>query len=137
MVLDKKTIAMASGPNFAAFTTLFNDGSPQTHIMWVDTDGEYLLINTEIHRAKYLNTTADKRVNVMIWRHDDTFKFVEIRGKVIGEIKGEEAFENINKLSHKYWDKPYPFEVQTERIVLKIEAEREFFFNLKDEDFDF
>jgi len=128
---------MASGPNFAAFTTLFNDGSPQTHIMWVDTDGEYLLINTEIHRAKYLNTTADKRVNVMIWKHDDTFKFVEIRGKVIGEIKGEEAFENINKLSHKYWDKPYPFEVQTERIVLKIEAEREFFFNLKDEDFDF
>ena len=137
MVLDKKTIAMASGPNFAAFTTLFNDGSPQTHIMWVDTDGDYLLINTEIHRAKYLNTTADKRVNVMIWKHDDTFKFVEIRGKVIGEIKGEEAFENINKLSHKYWDKPYPFEVQTERIVLKIEAEREFFFNLKDEDFDF
>ena len=137
MVLDKITIAMASGPNFAAFTTLFNDGSPQTHIMWVDTDGEYLLINTEIHRAKYLNTTADKRVNVMIWKHDDTFKFVEIRGKVIGEIKGEEAFENINKLSHKYWDKPYPFEVQTERIVLKIEAEREFFFNLKDEDFDF
>ncbi len=137
MVLDKKTIAMASGPNFAAFTTLFKDGSPQTHIMWVDTDGNNLLINTEIHRAKYINTTGDKRVNVMIWKHDDTFKFVEIRGKVIGEIKGEEAFENINKLSHKYWDKPYPFEVQTERIVLKIEAEREFFFNLKDDDFDF
>tara|TARA_B100001250_G_scaffold352808_1_gene325781 strand:- start:1829 stop:2242 length:414 start_codon:yes stop_codon:yes gene_type:complete len=137
MVLDKKTIAMASGPNYAAFTTLFKDGSPQTHIMWIDTDGDNLLINTEIHRAKYINTTGDKRVNVMIWKHDDTFKFVEIRGKVIGEIKGEEAFENINKLSHKYWDKPYPFKVQTERIVLKIEAEREFFFNLKDDDFDF
>ncbi len=137
MVLDKKTIAMASGPNYAAFTTLFKDGSPQTHIMWVDTDGEYLLINTEIHRAKYLNTTNDQRVNVMIWKHDDTFKFVEVRGKVIGEIKDEEAFDNIQKLSNKYWDKPYPFPVQTERIVLKIKAEREFFFNLKDEDFDF
>ncbi len=137
MVLDKKTIAMASGPNFASFTTLFQDGSPQTHIMWVDTDGEYLLINTEIHRTKYLNIKNDKRVNVMIWKHDDTFKFVEIRGKVIGEIKGEEALKNINDLSQKYWNKLYPFEVQTERIVLKIEAEREFFFNLKDEDFDF
>ena len=137
MVLDKKTIAMASGPNFATLTTLFKDGSPQTHIMWIDTDGKYLLINTEIHRAKYLNTTNDKRVNVMIWKHDDTFKFVEVRGKVIGEIKGEEAFDNIQALSNKYWNKPYPFPVQTERIVLKIEAEREFFFNLKDEDFDF
>ena len=137
MVLDKKTIAMASGANYAAFTTLFKDGSPQTHIMWVDTDGEYLLINTEIHRAKYLNTTNDKRVNVMIWKHDDTFKFVEVRGKVVDEIQGEEAFENIQTLSNKYWNKPYPFPVQTERIVLKIEAEREFFFNLKDEDFNF
>ncbi len=137
MVLDKKTIAMASGPNYAALTTLFKDGSPHTHSMWVDTDGEYLLINTEIHRAKYLNTTNDQRVNVMIWKHDDTFKFVEVRGKVIGEIKGEEAFDNIQALSNKYWNKPYPFPVQTERIVLKIEAEREFFFNLKDEDFDF
>ena len=97
MVLDKKTIAMASGPNYAALTTLFKDGSPQTHIMWVDTDGEYLLINTEIHRAKYLNTTNDQRVNVMIWKHDDTFKFVEVRGKVIGEIKGEEVFKGDGK----------------------------------------
>ena len=32
MVLDKKTIAMASGPNYAAFTTLFKNGSPQTHM---------------------------------------------------------------------------------------------------------
>ena len=48
MVLDKKTIAMASGPNYAALTTLFKDGSPQTHIMWVDTDGEYLLINLSL-----------------------------------------------------------------------------------------
>jgi len=116
MVLDKKTIAMASGANYAAFTTLFKDGSPQTHIMWVDTDGEYLLINTEIHRAKYLNTTNDKRVNVMIWKHDDTFKFVEVRGKVVDEIQGEEAFENIQSLSNKYWNKPYPFPVQTERL---------------------
>ena len=67
---------------------------------------------------------------------DDSFKFVEIRGHVVGEISGDEAEENINKLSNKYWNKPYPFEIQSERIVLKIKAEREFFFNLKDEDFN-
>ena len=67
-----------------------------------------MLINTEIHRAKYLNTTNDQRVNVMIWKHDDTFKFVEVRGKVVDEIQGDEAFENIQSLSNKYWNKPYP-----------------------------
>ena len=49
MKLDSKTIQMASGPNYAALTTLFQNGVPQTHVMWVDTDGENILINTEIH----------------------------------------------------------------------------------------
>ena len=136
MGLDKKTIAMAKEPNYATLTTLFKSGAPQTHVMWVDTDGENILINTEIHRRKYLNVKDDPRVNVMIWKHDNEFKFVEIRGVVVGEITGEDALKNINELSHKYWDKPYPFEIQSERIVLKIKAEGEFFFNLKDQDFE-
>ena len=136
MRLDNKTIQMASGPNYAALTTLFKDGVPQTHVMWVDTDGENILINTEIHRFKYKNIVKDHRVTVMIWKHDDTFKFVEIRGEVIGEITGQEARDNIDKLSQKYWDKPYPFPIQTERIVLVIKPNKEVMFNLKDEDFE-
>ena len=135
MALDIKTIKMAQGPNHAALTTLFEDGSPQTHTMWVDTDGEHLLINTEIHRVKYKNIKKDPRVSVMIWKHDDAFKFVEVRGKVVDEITGDEAVANIQDLSEKYFGKPYPFSIQTERIVLKILAEREFFFNIKEEDF--
>ena len=38
MGLDNKTIQMASGPNYATLTTLFKNGVPQTHVMWVDTD---------------------------------------------------------------------------------------------------
>ena len=135
MALDMKTIKMAQGPNYAALTTLFDDGSPQTHTMWVGTDGEHLLINTEIHRVKYKNIKNDPRVTVMIWKHDDAFKFVEVRGKVVGEITGQDAIDNIQDLSEKYFGKPYPFTIQTERIVLKVLAEREFFFNIKEEDF--
>ena len=104
--------------------------------MWVDTDGENILINTEIHRFKYKNILKDPRVTVMIWKHDNPFKFVEIRGEVIGEITGQEARDNIDKLSQKYWDKPYPFPIQTERIVLVIKPNKEVMFNIKDEDFE-
>ena len=96
MGLDKKTVAMAKEPNYATLTTLFKSGAPQTHVMWVDTDGENILINTEIHRRKYLNVKDDPRVNVMIWKHDNEFKFVEIRGIVVGEITGEDALKNIS-----------------------------------------
>ena len=135
MTLDNKTLLMAAGPNYAALTTLFKNGVPQTHVMWVDTDGENILINTEIHRVKYKNVKIDPRVTVMIWKHDNPFKFVEIRGEVIGEITGKEARDNIDKLSNKYWGKPYPFPIQTERIVLVIKPNKEVIFNLKDEDF--
>ena len=136
MTLDNKTLLMAAEPNYAALTTLFKNGVPQTHVMWVDTDGENILINTEIHRVKYKNVKIDPRVTVMIWKHDNPFKFVEIRGEVIGEITGQEARDNIDKLSEKYWNKPYPFPIQTERIVLIIKSDKEVIFNLKDEDFD-
>jgi PPOX class probable F420-dependent enzyme len=136
MQLDNKTIKMATEPNYAALTTLFKNGVPQTHVMWVDTDGENILINTEIHRVKYKNVKIDPRVTVMIWKHDNPFKFVEIRGEVIGEITGQEARDNIDKLSEKYWNKPYPFPIQTERIVLIIKSNKEVIFNLKDEDFE-
>ena len=136
MNLDSKTISLAKGPNYAAFTTLFSDGIPQTHVMWVDTDGENLLINTEIHRYKYKNVKKDPRVTVMIWKHDNPFKFAEIRGEVVGEITGQDARDNIDKLSEKYFKKPDPFEIQTERIVLVIKPSKEVLFNLKDEDFE-
>ena len=136
MQLDNKTIKMATEPNYAALTTLFKNGVPQTHVMWVDTDGENILINTEIHRVKYKNVKIDPRVTVMIWKHDNPFKFVEIRGEVIGEITGQEARDNIDKLSEKYWNKPYPFPIQTERIVLVIKPNKEVMFNIKDEDFE-
>jgi|SRR5210317_23323 PPOX class probable F420-dependent enzyme len=136
MTLDNKTLLMAAGPNYAALTTLFKNGVPQTHVMWVDTDGENILINTEIHRIKYKNVKIDPRVTVMIWKYDNPFKFVEIRGEVIGEITGQEARDNIDKLSEKYWNKPYPFPIQTERIVLIIKSNKEVMFNLKDEDFN-
>ena len=136
MGLDNKTIQMASGPNYATLTTLFKNGVPQTHVMWVDTDGEIILINTEIHRFKYKNILKDPRVTVTIWKHDNPFKFVEVRGEVIAEITGQEARDNIDKLSQKYWEKPYPFPIQSERIVLVIKSNKEVMFNLKDEDFE-
>ena len=65
-MLDEKVKSLAQGKNFAAFTTLLPSGQPMTHVMWVDADDEHLLINTEVHRHKFLNVTADPRVTVMV-----------------------------------------------------------------------
>jgi len=134
-MLDPITIKLAQGVNYAALTTLFPNGSPQTQLMWVDSDKEFLYVNTEIHREKYKNVNKDSRISILIWKNDDPFKYVEVRGNVVDSFGGQDARNHIDKLSEKYFNKPYPFTVQTERVVLKIKATKEVFFNVKKEDF--
>ena len=134
-MLDPITIKLAQGANYAALTTLFPNGNPQTQVTWVDADENYLYMNTEIHREKYKNIENDSRVSILIWKNDDPFKYVEVRGNVEDSYKGKEARDHIDKLSEKYFKRPYPFTVQTERVVLKIKAVKEVFFNVTIEDF--
>ena len=35
--------------------------------MWVDADDDHVLINTEVHRAKYKAISANPNVTVTIW----------------------------------------------------------------------
>ena len=119
--LHPMVLEMARAQNFAAITTLLPDGHPQTQAMWVDTDGEHLLVNTEVHRQKFRNVERDPRVTLMIWDKEDPYRFVEVRGKVVEKVKGPEARRHIGKLSQKYRGTPYPqTRIKSERVMLRI-----------------
>lgn len=124
-MLNDKTIALCSGKNFAALTTLFADGTPQTQVMWIGCDDEHLLINTEIHRAKFKNVEHDPRVTVTIWDAANPYSYVEVRGRVIGTVGGPEARAHIDSLAQKYTGKDYANQVTSERVILRIAADRE------------
>ena len=119
-MLDREIKHLAQGSNFAAFTTLFPDGMPSTHVMWVDADDDHLLINTEVHRQKFKNVQRDPRVTLTIWERADPYRFVEVRGEVVGITRGPEAREHIDKLSHKYHGRPYGTKIRSERVILRI-----------------
>ena len=116
---------LAQGPNFAALTTIGRDGMPSTHVMWVDADDEYVLINTEIHRTKFRNVQRDPRVAVAIWDHQDPYRYAEVRGQVEGTIGGEEARLHIDMLSEKYMGHVYQNRIESERVILKIRPTRQ------------
>ena len=111
---------LARGPNFATITTLLKDGSPATHVMWVDADDEHVLINTETGRAKFRNIKRDPRVSVTIWDNDNPYEYAEVRGVVEETVAGREARDHIDALSEKYVGKPYQNPIKTERVILKI-----------------
>ena len=58
------TRACSSSPrvaNFAALTVRLRSGAAMTHVMWVDADDDHVLINTEVHRAKFKAVERDPR----------------------------------------------------------------------------
>jgi PPOX class probable F420-dependent enzyme len=118
--LHPKVVELARGENFAALTTMLPDGHPQTQVMWVDAEDGNLLINTEVHRQKFKNVERDQRVTLTIWDREDPYRFVEVRGEVVGKEKGPQAREHIDKLSHKYRGRPHGTRIQSERVILKI-----------------
>jgi PPOX class probable F420-dependent enzyme len=118
--LHPMVLELARGQNFAALTTLLPSGHPQTQVMWVDADGEHLLVNTKVHRQKYGNVERDPWVTLMIWDRKDPYRFVELRREVVENVGGPEARKHIDELSHKYRGGPYQTPIRSERVALRI-----------------
>lgn len=124
MALDDDVRRLATGTNFATLTTLLPDGTPQSHVMWVDADDEHILINTEVHRAKFRNLQRDPRATLTIWERDDPYRFAEVRGHAVAFVTGPEARTHIDACSQRYFGKPYPAPITSERVLVRIAPDR-------------
>ena len=119
--LDPRVRKLAQAPNFATLSVILRSGQPMTHVMWVDADEDHVLINTEVHRAKFRAVERDPRVTVTIWQRGDPYTYAEVRGQVLETVRGPEARAHIDSLSRKYRGKDYDDAMITsERVILRI-----------------
>jgi PPOX class probable F420-dependent enzyme len=120
-MLNEKVHALATGPNLGTVSTVLPSGLIQSHPIWVDSDGEHILLNTEIHRRKYKNLLENPIATVTVLDRDNHWNWVEVRG--------QEARDHIDALAKKYMGvDDYPNPIQSERIILKIAPEQTFSF---------
>ncbi len=83
-----------------ALTTLMPDGQPQSTVIWIDYDGQYVWVNTMSEFQKARNLRARPQVSILVWVLDP-FRSMEIRGRVVSEsLDGAE--EHLNRLSQRY-----------------------------------
>jgi PPOX class probable F420-dependent enzyme len=126
-MLDDRIRTLATdGKNIAAVSTLMPDGTPQTTPLWIDSDGEHLLLNTEVHRQKYKNVSRDPRITVTIIDAANPYSYGEVRGEVVETVTGPEARAHIDALARKYTGADYGNPVQSERVILKVAPRRQF-----------
>ncbi len=119
-MLDPVIRDLARGKNFASISFHLPSGAIGTHVMWVDADDDQVLVNTEVHRAKYKAIAANPNVTVAIWSSENTYAYAEVRGTVTSEVRGPAAREHIDALARKYTGADYQAEVQSERVILQV-----------------
>jgi PPOX class probable F420-dependent enzyme len=123
--LPEKLVALLYQASPAYLATVMPDGSPQLTQVWVDTDGEHVLVNTAQGFRKLRNIDRDPRVAVTVSDPDRPSRYYQVRGHVV-DITTEGASEHVEKLSQKYLGRPYPWYSGRDqvRVLLTIVADR-------------
>lgn len=110
--------------NFAHLATLMADGSPQVAAVWVDIEGDWILVGTGEGTLKARNAKRDARVGLSVISMQNPYKEAQIRGRVV-ERRPDPELKTMDRISRKYTGKDFPWRDNPgSRVVLVIEPER-------------
>lgn len=109
---------------FANLATLMPDGTPQVTPVWVDFDGNHVIVNSARGRQKDKNMKQNSQVALSILDPDNPYRYLEVRGSV-AEITEDGADQHIDKMAQKYMGVDrYPYRRPGEvRVLYKIEPQ--------------
>jgi PPOX class probable F420-dependent enzyme len=119
---------LLSQPVHGVLTTLMPDGQPQSSIVWVDYDGNHVLVNTTLERQKGRNMRANPRVTLLVIDPANSSRWIEIRGRVVS-ITPDGAEAHADQLTQRYTGKrhfygdiyPVSQKYKETRVIVKIE----------------
>jgi PPOX class probable F420-dependent enzyme len=123
--LGEKAVKLVEGKNFAFLAIVLPDGSPHVAPVWIDHEGDLLLVNTAMGRVKQKHATKGKRVSIAVADQENMYERVIVHGRVVNQTR-EGAEAHIDKLANKYTGaKKYkPLSPTEKRVIIKIEALR-------------
>lgn len=122
--LTRAAIDLLGKPFICNLVTLNPDGSPQITPVWVEYDGQHVVVNTAEGRKKPRNLHRDPRVALDVVDPGDPYKVLSLTGRVVA-IDHNGADAHIDKLARKYLGRDYPFHRPDEqRVIVRIQPER-------------
>ena len=121
---EKPRKFLDESPYVGVVTTLREDGSPHSTIVWVDVEGDKVSFNTALGRAKPKHLQHDPRASLLMVDPNNAFRWVAVSGPA--ELTEEGADAQIDKLAKKYLGKDeYPWRNPEEtRVKVLIEPEK-------------
>ena len=113
---------MFTEPYYGVIATVRKDGSPHQTVVWVDYDGEDVLVNTAEGRAKPRHLRANPTASVSVVDPQDAYRWISVSGPA--EMTEEGALEHIHKQSWKYFGRAYNLPEGQQRLLVRIKTER-------------
>lgn len=125
VAIEGRSRELLQEPNFCFVATLRRDGTPHVALVWVDVDGDQVVLNSAKGRAWPANLARDPRVTLAVANRENQYEYVSIRGRVAEETT-DGADAHIDEMAKKYLGQDtYPFRQEgEERIIVRIEPER-------------
>jgi PPOX class probable F420-dependent enzyme len=116
--------ALIESKNHAVVSTLNENGSIHSTVVWADVEDGVVAVNSAVGRKWPTNLERDPRITVTVYDESNPYEYVEIRGTASGTTDG--ADDHIDRLAKKYLDADsYPFRQPGEqRIKFVVDADR-------------
>ena len=117
---DAQRAFLQDNPFVGTVTTLRDDGSPHSTVVWIDATDDAVLFNSPGSGAKVRHIRADPRISVVVIDPAEMYRWVGVTGTA--EIVEEGADEHIDRLAKKYLGADtYPFRRPGEqRVTVRI-----------------
>jgi PPOX class probable F420-dependent enzyme len=118
--LDDDARRLLAGANYGYLSTLLPGGEPKVDPVWVDHEGDLVLVTTDGRSIKARNAARDDRVALAVTAFDDPYVQLQVRGRVV-EVRPDDDLVVLDRLSAKYLGGPFPRRRWSQRVVLVIE----------------
>jgi len=110
----------------AVLGTVMPDGTPHLTPVWIDHDGDDILVNTAEGRQKERNVRENPRVGVCVLDPEDPYRYVSVRGRVAA-VTTDGADAHIDALAARYMGVdtyPHHGDERGPRVIIRIRPDR-------------
>jgi PPOX class probable F420-dependent enzyme len=123
--LDDPVLALLRAQNVCVINTHGASGEIHSRVVWVDTDGEHVVVNSVAGRVWVEDLARDPNVTCTVVNLSNPYEFVSVEGR-LAERTFEGGAEHIDFFARKYLGlDEYPFHSATEpRIIFRVAPTR-------------
>jgi PPOX class probable F420-dependent enzyme len=124
MKLTEKAATMIDGKNFGNLAFVTPKGEPHVSPVWIDREGDLILINAAEFRQKIKFLNVNQKVMLSITEQQNPYEKVLIRGHVV-EITKDDALEQNDRMAMKYLGTTDdPSRPPGDRVLIKIQPDK-------------